>query len=469
VSGKRNIDSVILFILSIILIVGMIFISDIETYIAFVILIILIYLYEFLIWDNVEIWGFTGMTILSPISVIFVVYTVLLAFPGLYYFATYRGVGRYPFLISIYMFYLIFPSGLIASQKYFKIDVIRTSNYLKKQYLKLDIDQIIYEILLSLLVLVAGVVGFYLYIVPKIPLFEIFTNPEAYATLWVLREESMKLLEINPIIKYLFSWTRDLFFPLGIIGSLYLSSVYKSRKYNILFTAFILMGVFYNSLTVAKAPTAALILSVFAFIFLRKNLLSIKFVIVSILLILLFPIIIFYFVTPPHLRNSERILNSVFERIFLVPSQALIEYFKIFPNHHDFLLGRSTKIFSWIHPDGIFDVSNYVAKVWWRRPFTTGSANAIFIGAAWADFGFFGVILWTFFIGYFTHFFYYKVCKISDYKKNILYVIFIVSTIMCFSFTFLSSSFPTILITRGLFIVVLIIFFISKMLKLNVN
>lgn len=461
---KRDIDSIVLYFLPLVLLVGIIFISDFEIAVAFASVILMIFFYEFIISDYKEIWGFSGLIILSPASVILTVYTVLLAFPSIYYFSIYDGVGRYSFFISVLLFYVIFPLGLFISNKYFPIKTEKITNYLEKQYVRSSIDEAIYSILIILLGIVISIVCLYIYIVPKIPLFEMLTNPDAYMTLWILREESMKLLEISLVIKYFFSWARDLFFPIGVIGSLFLASVYNKKKYKILFVIFISLGVLYNSLTVAKAPTAALILSIVAFYFLKKNSLSLKFIISSIIFVLLFPATVYYFVTPPALRNFNWLFGLIFERIFLVPAQALIEYFKIFPTHFDYLFGRSTKILSWLHRDGIYNVANYVAKVWWQRPFTTGSANAIYIGTAWADFGYFGVCIWTFIIGFFTNFFSYKVYQISDYKKNIIYVISIASTIMSFTFTFISSPFSTILLTRGLLIVIFIFYFIEHFL-----
>lgn len=67
-----------------------------------------------------------------------------------------------------------------------------------------------------------------------------------------------------------------------------------------------------------------------------------------------------------------------------------------------------------------------------------------------ADFGWFGIIRSSFFIGFFVHLFYHKLLYVSNYTKNIIYVTISSITVMTFSFTFISSSFTTLLLTRGL-------------------
>jgi len=109
-----------------------------------------------------------------------------------------------------------------------------------------------------------------------------------------------------------------------------------------------------------------------------------------------------------------------------------------------------------------FDVSNYVAKIWWNDPNTTGYANAIYIGGFWADFGLIGVCISTILIGLFSQLLYYKTLIISEYQKNIVYVLVTCSTIGIFTFSFISINFTTLLLTKGILIIVFMLIVIQK-------
>ena len=139
--------------------------------------------------------------------------------------------------------------------------------------------------------------------------------------------------------------------------------------------------------------------------------------------------------------------------------EVLFEYFKIFPDKHPYLLGRSTQLFSWIHSDGNFNTANYVAQVWWKDRFTSGSANAIYIGNFWADFGLFGVMIITIILGFLIHYIYNQILTTSHYKMDMIYVIFTTAFISHFTFSFVSSSITVIAITKGMIFIPLILYF----------
>ncbi|NQU27081.1 MAG: oligosaccharide repeat unit polymerase [Candidatus Marinimicrobia bacterium] len=272
----------------------------------------------------------------------------------------------------------------------------------------------------------------------------------------------MKLLKVTFFEKYLFAWLRDVFIPLGIINCLYLVVQYRKWKYYQIFLIFLLLGLVNNSLTIAKAPTAALFLSIAAFIFIKSKRISLKYVIISVATIFSFPYLVIHLVTPPEFRAPSNLLNSLFLRVFVVPAEALYQYFEVFPSKHDFLIGKGSKLFSWLHHEGLFNAANYVAKIWWNDPTTTGNANANYLGTFWADFGWYGVIFSTILIGYIIHLFYWKLVVVAKYKKNMTYVSISSISVMMMSFTFISGNFTTILLTRGLLIMFLFVTLIQQ-------
>ena len=174
-----------------------------------------------------------------------------------------------------------------------------------------------------------------------------------------------------------------------------------------------------------------------------------------------FPFTIIYFSSIPEIRQFDNLLiNGMLNRIFVIPSEVLYQYFRIFPNMHSFLQGRGTNLFAWFYPEGNFHIINYVAKIWWDAPQTTGSANAIYLGNFWADFGWAGIIIVTFLIGMFVHFFHYLVIDLSEYKKTIEYMIVMSLFSVIFTIFFISTSFTVLLFTEGLLIIMIIILLI---------
>jgi|AntAceMinimDraft_10_1070366.scaffolds.fasta_scaffold18280_1 oligosaccharide repeat unit polymerase len=456
-----DLDKIFIFILPIIFI-ALIFILDGESFYLSTALIITILIYELFTFRERTIYGLNGFRILSIPSLMFISFTALIAIPGIYITVIKTNPMRFTFFYAILSFYFIFPLGLKFANILFPIDISKIPQLYKPGLVKSSSDKYYYELLIILLSISILILFDYLFRVDKIPLFELLKNPRnAYKDLFMLREESMKLLDVTFIEKYLFSWLNKIFLPLGILGSLFLTILYKKRKYIKLFMVYLFVGLFNNSLTIAKAPTAAIILSILLFYFLMKQKVTFKFIISSIIMVFAFPFTIIYFSSIPEIRQFDNLLiNGMLNRIFVIPSEVLYQYFRIFPNMHSFLQGRGTNLFAWFYPEGNFHIINYVAKIWWDAPQTTGSANAIYLGNFWADFGWAGIIIVTFLIGMFVHFFHYLVIDLSEYKKTIEYMIVMSLFSVIFTIFFISTSFTVLLFTEGLLIIMIIILLI---------
>ena len=98
-----------------------------------------------------------------------------------------------------------------------------------------------------------------------------YKNMGNSGVLWLLREESLKLLEISAVERYLFMWQRSLFITFGLILSLFVYSKKNQKLYLLLSIFFFSIGILFNSLTLEKSPIAALFLIVATFFFLRKK------------------------------------------------------------------------------------------------------------------------------------------------------------------------------------------------------
>jgi len=451
-TGNVDVDKIFLFLLPIVFSCLAIFSTSDVAFFGCALVVALV-IYELLTFKDRNVYGLNGLKILSMPSIIFFSFTVFIAVPAVYIASVGYGETKYYFYGSILLFYLFYPIGLLTANAFWRIDKVQIERLHHGGFRSSPADGIAYELVLVFFSMAILTVLLYLVRVEEIPLFVMLKNPYAYMILWTLREKSMKLLEVSFIEKYLFAWLREAIFPMGIVASLFLSMQYKERRYWMLFFLFFLLGLFNNSLTVAKAPVAALFLSLIGCYFLKKGKVEIKFIIGGIVLVFSFPYLVYYFSSNPFFRRPTFILNLIFSRVFIVPAEVLYQYFDIFPSKHEFLFGRSSHLFAWLYEDGVFNVANYVAKVWWGDPSTTGFANANYLGYFWADFGLLGVICSTFFIGFFINIMYQKLLLAADYSKNVVYVTVCSGMLMNLSFGFASSNFTSILLTSGLLLV----------------
>jgi len=454
-------DKYLIFILPLIACTLLLFLND-NLLNQSIVLTILIYNYEMLIKKDYLTFGASGIRILSLPSILYLSYTFFIAIPSIFVPIIEDPTYIVPFYLSVMQFYIFFPIGLRVANHYLPINGKKIKNLYYSPFNKSNIDIYVYELLIILLTISSGLLILYLLRIKVIPLFVMISNPNAYLYLFTLREEAFKILEVTFLEKYLFSWLKSILFPIGIIGSLYLFKVYKYRRYLLLFLLFLILGLFNNSLTVAKAPTASLILSVIAFYYLYKKRFGLNVIVISIVLIFLFPLIVINLTNLPENRDPINLFTSILLRLFYIPVEALYQHFIVFPDKHPYLLGQGTNLISWMFNGGTFDVSNYVAKIWWNDPNTTGYANAIYIGGFWADFGLIGVCISTILIGLFSQLLYYKTLIISEYQKNIVYVLVTCSTIGIFTFSFISINFTTLLLTKGILIIVFMLIVIQK-------
>ena len=417
-----------------------------------------IVVFELLIYRERNIYGISGLWILSLPSMVVASFLVFIAIPSVYITISKFHPQSMTYYFAVLSFLPVFALGLKLGKLFFPVSVDRMDDLYHEKIVKLESDEKFYEALLVLLSINIGIMILYLLQVETIPLFELIRSPGTYSKLNMLREESMKLLQVSVIERYLFSWQMEILFPIGIVASLSLFVSYKKKKYKWLFLTFLGLGLFNNSLTIAKMPTAAIILMMMVFIIYYRQKVRFRFILSTFLVVLLFPYLIVYFVSIPEIRDPVNILVAILLRLFIIPAEVLFYYFKYFPNTHEFLAGRSSKLFSWLHPEGSFNTENYVAKLWWGTNDTTGFANAFYMGNFWADFGWPGVILSTLAIGVFVHYVYQRILITAHYQKNIVYVTFTLALLVTFSFSFISMTITILLLTKGVLVAIALLF-----------
>ena len=92
-------------------------------------------------------------------------------------------------------------------------------------------------------------------------------------------------------------------------------------------------------------------------------------------------------------------LNWSIERMFVEPYRGLQLYFEVYPNYHPFLYGLSSRaVAAVLNVRDFISVSVYIPQVF--LGINNTSYPALFIGEAWADFGYVGVIVYSVVVGF---------------------------------------------------------------------
>jgi oligosaccharide repeat unit polymerase len=457
-----NIDFYLLFLMPLALILVMIF-YDGKAFQYGTQLVLTLFLYQILIYNKRYIYGYSGVFHFSIPSIILTTFTVFIAIPSVYVCTIRQHANIDAYFYSILSFYYLYPLGLYTAGKIWRINNSKVIQIFHSPILKSKYDYIFADYLYLIIPVLVGILGLYLIRVDQIPLVELFKHPGDYARLSVLRDKAYLVAHISSIEKYLIAWQRAVFIPTSIIASIFLYRLYKQKKYLIMFVCFLVFGVIFNSLTLEKSPVAAIFLALVAFVYLQKKKINFRFLIIAILATLAIPILIMAIKFYREEGLLELLFISISNRIFLVPAKALYVHYVMFPSLHDFLWGRSTNLIAWMHPEGGFPLANYVARFWWKDPHATGTLNATYLAFFWADFGWLGVIVSSFMVGFVTHWLFYLVLKISNFQKNILFVIFTTAMLPAFTFSFFNSNFTILLVTRGVFLTIILLSIIKHL------
>jgi oligosaccharide repeat unit polymerase len=166
---------------------------------------------------------------------------------------------------------------------------------------------------------------------------------------------------------------------------------------------------------------------------------------VAVLLAAVFIVIpLFYF-----MQGEQQYASALFwsiERVFLEPTRILQLHFETYPSIHPFLHGMSTRTIA-----SVFGVKNYVPPSLYIPNEVLGIENtsfpALFIGEAWADFGYFGVVGISIVVGFLLQI--YNVWFFNQRRPRLeetaLFISIILSTIHLEA-----SNFFTTLLTYGM-------------------
>lgn len=288
------------------------------------------------------------------------------------------------------------------------------------------------------------------------PLFKMFKTNDSME-LAQAREAVFKLIDPRwsnseySFLFYIYLGLRMWLFPFLVLYTFINFLQTKETKWLLLFSSNMFLAVVYAAVSIARAPVAALLLRLSLIWYFYKNCkISRAAMTIAFLLVLLFPIL----VTSLAYTNSNiaTAFYAVFRRLFITPSEDLYVYFQAFPLYFDFQYG-STILKPIYHLLGIehFYIENEIYH--FQFPYSeipTGHANAAFISNLYADFGSFGGILGTFFIGVAIQYINIQLFRRKKNPMNLSVYVYLMYSFWIINF----GSITSVIGTNGVFFII---------------
>lgn len=203
-----------------------------------------------------------------------------------------------------------------------------------------------------------------------------------------------------------------------ITFALFANCLIKKQFSNIAIFLFSLFSSIFTSLmALEKSRAAFLIIGLFfTYSLVKKNGLISKTSAFTLFVFLLI-ILVLYYIFFMGVRDPLVAISCVFSRLFSGQVQPAYFYLNFFPEHHDFLWGRSFP-----NPGGIFPFEPYrltVEIMNWKFPNLSndgivGSMPTVFWGELYANFGNLGILIAPFFVGAAFYFVSWSINKLEN-------------------------------------------------------
>ena len=279
-----------------------------------------------------------------------------------------------------------------------------------------------------------GLALLHLWLMPKVPLFEVLTGYSDFYQVSVDRENAAKLLNAPSILKYAFNWDSSIIMPI-----LFAASILQRWKYRAIFIG--AFGLIYVTAPLDKFPSLIFVLSAFVALAVRDRKRAFSRVLIVGFLVSLVPA---YLITesnqistaihhaigaplavstpPPDLATAPpsgevpitsiagfklpgpvaNLLDLTVRRIGSGPADVTYQWFSYFPAVHPFLYGTGWEPWRVLSshyqsPANMVGLWAYYGHAGYRL--TSLSAYSGFLADGWAEFGYAGVViacLWLF-------------------------------------------------------------------------
>jgi oligosaccharide repeat unit polymerase len=403
-----------------------------------------------------SLWLTTGITPLfnfSRVTILsfwYLTYLAMVFFSAFIVFDDQADPYRARFLFAVHTALITVPIGCLLANACYRFRRSETEQFFRTKTVQVSNPKRLRTIYLLLLIPSIFLALIYIHSVDNIPLFYLWSNPGEYLQAALLREDSFKLLD-SPLL-YAFYVLRSDIFPFLVIVSLGVYLRTKRKLWRTLFIGTTAAAIFYCSLSAAKLPVAAIIALIgFLIYFTGGGTISRRTIAILLIGMLVFPVgVILIAYQGQGLDNLGDALYFIFARLTYTPSEVVYYYFEVFPDHHEFLAGRSVDKFARLMGKAPFNTPMYVGA-YAARPgdSDTVSFNSAFIADLYADFGMPGVFFGGVLAGFVMQWFHiYTVRRKKTITTVALY------SFLVFTFWFLNStSLPIVLASNGAILV----------------
>lgn len=322
----------------------------------------------------------------------YITYLIMIFVPAFFVYGNNPGPARSAFLFAVTSVLITGPIGWWLADVIFDHKKQETDQFYRSPISTGDLDKKRHRRFVMLLVAAISLTVAYVSEVRTIPLFYLIKNPGDYVELTTLREESFKLLT-SPL-SYFYAMNRSLLYPFLIAASAGFALTTRTRSWRFLFALSAGMGLFFSSLSIAKAPVAniILILGFLGYLF-KGGKLGFRFVSILLISLFAFPVLIVVSVSSGSTVSIVVALGAIAERLFYMPAEVVYYYFEVFPAHVHFLQGLTINKLAFLLGQPTYDVANVVGQYAYPQYQDTVSANGAFVASLYADFGMWGVLL----------------------------------------------------------------------------
>lgn len=364
-------------------------------------------------------------------------YLILVAVPAIFVFLDEAGSSRFNYLVAVQSVLVTLPLGVALTEF-----VLGSSDTSAKHKVAIP-DWTRFSRLWDLLfVLAVAIVGLHIYQVGFIPVTEALSLKGDWLAMAVLREESGNLLP-GVVNQYLYYWNRILILPGLTILAVGAWVNGQKTRWPLRAVAVFCLAVFHGTFTLEKSFGMIPFLTVGVFLYLTKRQqIKMSYVLSVCLAALVFPLLVLWWIIPEGGQWAD-LAFSFGKRIFQVPAEVTYSYFGLVPGQMDFLYGKTSKVIAYVTGSSFFDSANYIFRQEFPNSIDTGTSNACFVGTAWANFGWCGVLLEGLLAGILLHVLWSMIRKRRDVFTTSLHALLIIP----FTVGFTSSPLETLFLT----------------------
>jgi oligosaccharide repeat unit polymerase len=367
------------------------------------------------------------------------------------------GVQDRALIFQVLIFSIISIVGLLAGFTYAKV-VLKMNNFQKFDYIR-QISRKELLVLVGLIAFCFFVLFVYLSKVPTIALVVALSEGASSDS-----HLARSLMGNDFAGKY--HWYSLVMHDLFNIVTFALFSAFLLTKRKIMLFFFIIAFLgssFAAVMATEKAPFAEILIGLLLVygITLLKGKIPIKATII--LLVVLFSSLTTFYIFFMGSADVFSAFGSIFSRALAGSIQPAYHYLEFFPEHQEFLMGRSFP-----NPGGILPIEPYrmtVEVMNWVNPTEhgiVGSMPTVFWGEAYANFGILGVMFIPFVIGVVVYTIYYLADKLENTPIKIAFIIWLILHFKHLSIGGFSGFFMDIYLVLIVFILAISIAFANR-------